>query len=382
MTKRTVKIGFELTSSSYKVSIGGDLKHVGRWAQTCLKRGGGRVVIVSNPKVFKLYGGICERSFQNAGFSVSTFLIKDGERHKTLKTAEAALLHFSKTGLTRSDSVAALGGGVVGDLAGFAASVYLRGVPFLQIPTSLLAMIDSSVGGKTAVNTAFGKNLIGSFHQPRGVFIDISTLSTLPPREIRAGLFEMTKHGVLSGRKLLKETHDFLIRTKDGQHPDISGLLAKNIEFKARIVAGDELELVERTDPRSRKILNFGHTLGHALEKATNYCYFKHGEAVGYGILYAAAVSKSLALLNEKDVNLLNDVVKCVGPLPALVNIETKKVLEAFEFDKKNLAGSHQMVLLKGIGRPVMIDQIPKSLMQKTLKQLFKENGMTISDQE
>lgn len=374
MTKRAIKIDFERESSGYKIAIGGSLKQVGRWAQTCIKRGGGKIAIVSSPTIFELYGDVCEQSLLDAGFSVSTFLMKDGEKYKTLKTVESALTFFVKSGLTRSDAVVALGGGVVGDLAGFAASIYLRGISFLQIPTTLLAMIDSSVGGKTAVNTVFGKNLVGAFHQPKGVFIDTSTLSSLPERELTAGFCEMIKHGALSGRKLLSETHEFLKIVHNNQNADISDLIAKNIAFKARFVTGDERESLTKMDSKSRKMLNFGHTLAHALEKNTNYSYFKHGEAVGYGILYATEVSKSLDLLTEKDVKLLNDVVQCVGPLPPLANIDEKKVFEAFAFDKKNIAGSLQMVLLKGIGKPVIIteNKIPHVLMQKTLKKLFK----------
>lgn len=374
MTRRIIKIDLGRERSSYKILIGGRLEHVGRWTQTCLKQGGGKIVIVSNQTVFKLYGEICERSLRDVGFSVGTFLIKDGEKYKTLKTAESVLSHFSKSGLTRADAVVALGGGVVGDLAGFTSSIYLRGIPFLQIPTTLLAMIDSSVGGKTAVNTAFGKNLVGAFYQPKGIIIDISTLATLPKRELTAGYCEMIKHGALSSRKLLSETHDFLTAMNEGKIPDISGLIAKNIAFKAKKVADDERESLKCSDATSRKILNFGHTLAHALEKVTNYRYFKHGEAVGYGILYAAELSKSLDLLTEKDVELLNDVLQCVGKLPSLENIAENKVLKAFRFDKKNISGSLQMVLLEGIGRPIIFDEnkIPRSLIQETLKQLIK----------
>lgn len=375
MAKRILKIDFGYESSTYKIEIGGNLKNVGRWAQTCLKRGGGKIVIVSNPTVFKLYGDLCELSFRDAGFKVSTFLVKDGEKHKNLKTAAAALSHFSKSELTRSDAIIALGGGVIGDLAGFAASIYLRGISYLQIPTTLLAMIDSSVGGKTGVNTTFGKNLVGTFHQPKGVFIDASMVATLPKREMTAGFCEMIKHGALSGRKLLNETHDFFNASKSSQNVDISGLIAKNIAFKARIVAGDERESLSNVTASSRKILNFGHTLAHALEKATNYSYFRHGEAVGYGILFAAELSKNLDLLAEKDVKLLNDVLQDVGPLPPLANIDKKKVLDAFDFDKKKIAGSLQMVLLKSIGKPVIVteNKISRPLLSTTLSQLFKK---------
>lgn len=360
--------------STYKVSVGGRLEHVGVWAQSCLKQGSGKIVIISNPTVFRLYGGICESSFRNAGFTVSTFLINDGEKYKTLKSAEAALAHFSRSGLTRSDAVVALGGGVVGDIAGFAASIYLRGLSFLQIPTSLLAMIDSSVGGKTAVNTFAGKNLIGTFHQPRGVFVDQSTLVTLPKRDLNAGFYEMIKHAALSGKVLLDETRRSLVAASTGRKADLRNLIVKNIAFKSKVVTGDERESLKRIDSRSRKILNFGHTLAHALEKATEYRYFRHGEAVGYGILFAAGLSNSLDLLSQKNVNLLNDVLQYIGPLPPLANIDEAKVLGAFAVDKKRVSGELQMVLLKGIGKPIVMPEsnIPRTLIKKTLKQLFK----------
>ena len=324
-------------------------------------------------------------SLVEAGFEVFHYLMKDGEQHKSLKTAQSALGAMSKAGLTRTDAVVALGGGVVGDLAGFASAIYLRGIAFLQIPTTLLSMIDSSVGGKTGVNTAFGKNLIGAFHQPAGVLIDPGVLKTLPVRELTAGLCEMVKHGAIGGKPLLKQTADLLskfpVETFAGNfeisnfRSEISDLIAANVAFKATIVAGDERESSKRLDRRSRKILNFGHTLAHALEKVTNYKYFKHGEAVGYGILFAAGLSKSLALCDEKDVKLLNDVVQCVGTLPLLANIDRNEVFEAFKFDKKHLAGSLQMVLLKGIGKPVILTEkdIPRVTTQKVLKELLQK---------
>ena len=230
--------------------------------------------------------------------------MKDGEEHKDLGNVEKALAFFSESRLSRTDAVVALGGGVVGDLAGFAASIYMRGICFLQIPTTLLAMVDSSVGGKTGVNTAFGKNAIGAFHQPAGVLIDPAVLATLPDRELTAGFCEVVKHGALSGKKLLSQISSFLtdyplnsfaqLQENVGFRADISNLIAANAEFKAGIVAGDEHESSSRADAKSRKILNFGHTLAHSLEKVTNYEYLKHGEAVGYGILYAAELSKNL----------------------------------------------------------------------------------------
>lgn len=387
MAQKTVNIRIEREAANYKIAVGGSLDSAGGWAKRCLKISTAKAVIVSNPNVFRLYGDRAEASFAAAGFAISRFLMKDGERHKSLRTAESALIAFSEAGLTRTDAVVALGGGVVGDLAGFCAATYLRGIAFLQIPTTLLAMIDSSVGGKTGVNSAFGKNLIGAFHQPGGVLVDVTTLATLPARELAAGFCEMIKHGAIAGSTLLDRTGEFLETYPPSGFPrhlesrrfrsDLSGLIASNVEFKARVVMGDERESSARTDPTSRKILNFGHTLAHALENITEYKYFKHGEAVGYGILFAAELSKSLALCSQKDVNLLYDVVHRVGTLPSLAGIEANEVIEAFRFDKKHLSGSLQMVLLKGIGRPTIVSgrDIPRDVLKSVLKNFLKQRA-------
>jgi len=382
MKPQTLKISLSTDASGYDIAVGNELlTGSGKWAGKCLGRSGGKIVIISNPTVFKLYGNAVSESLANAGFAVSHFLEKEGGQNKSFGTAESTLKFLAESGVTRTDAVVALGGGVVGDLAGFISAIYLRGISFLQIPTTLLSMIDSSVGGKTGVNSAFGKNLIGAFYQPKGVLIDTATLLTLPERELRAGFCEMVKHGAISGRDLLKQTDEFLslsdsdLRSKIlNFRYEISNLILANVAFKAKIVAGDERESSKRLDGKSRKILNFGHTLAHALEKVTNYRYFKHGEAVGYGILFAAELSKSLAFCDEKDVKLLNDVVHRVGALPPLDGIDAKEVFEAFKFDKKHLSGSLQMILLKGVGKPVIVTEkdIPRASMQQVLKKLLK----------
>lgn len=385
MKHRTLKIDLLQQPATYKIVVGDRLlSGCGSWARRCLGKGAAKVVIVSNPTVFHLCGKQTEQSLRAVGFDVSHFLMKDGERYKTLGTAESALKFFSEKQLSRTDAVVALGGGVVGDLAAFAAAIYLRGISFLQIPTTLLSMIDSSVGGKTGVNSAAGKNQIGVFHQPKGVLIDISTLNTLPFREMTAGFFEMIKHAAISRKELFKRTGLFLANfqlplngelTNSNFKAEIAPLVAANVAFKADIVNGDPTESLSRTDSRSRKILNFGHTLAHALEKVTNYRLLKHGEAVGYGMLFAAELSKHLALCGEKDVNLLNDVVHRAGSLPRLANVDEREVFEAFSFDKKRLANSLQMVLLKGIGKPIIVSEkeIPPTITRKVLKDCLQK---------
>ncbi len=386
MRSHTLNIDFSSSPAGYQIDIGHDLlADCGNWARKTLGESVVKIIIVSNATVFDLYGQQVADSLKDAEYTVEHFLMDDGEEFKSLQTAESALRFISESRLARTDAVVALGGGVVGDLAGFVSAIYLRGIAFLQIPTTLLSMIDSSVGGKTGVNSRFGKNLIGSFHQPSGVLVDIETLTTLPTREITAGFCEAVKQGAISGNKLLTQTRDFLTLfppetistiTGNGDLPTkLSDLLAAHIGFKASIVAGDERESQTRLDAKSRKILNFGHTLAHALEKVTHYKYFKHGEAVGYGILFAAELSKNLALCGEKDVDLLNDVLQNVGTLPALADIDGEEIFEAFKFDKKQLSGSLQMVLLKGIGDPVILseDEIPQNTAKTVLEAFLQK---------
>ena len=374
MTASSVNIKLVSSAHEYQVTIGnGLLAGCGSWARRAAGQSVTKIAIISNPTVFSLYGDRVQKSLQAAGFKVSHFLMKDGERFKTLRTAEDALRFLSEQQISRSDAIVALGGGVVGDLAGFAASVYLRGVSFLQIPTTLLAMVDASVGGKTGVNTSFGKNLVGAFHQPRGVLIDVDVLATLPGREVTAGRCEMVKHAAISGRKLLTSTAEiFSDRDPSSMLPS---LIAENVRFKASIVAGDERESPTNHSSRSRKILNFGHTFAHALEKVTDYKRFRHGEAVGYGLLFAGELSKTVANCPEKDIRLLYDVVHRVGSLPPLGNIDENELLDAFSFDKKSAGGSLQMVLLKGIGKPVIVTGIPRQTLKRVLKQFLQDRA-------
>jgi 3-dehydroquinate synthase len=360
------------------------LKTCGDWAKNCLSEKARKIVVVSNPKIFRLYGAAVKNSLEKNGFEVSVWLMKDGERHKNFRSLETALKFFSEIKLKRTDAVVALGGGVVGDLAGFAAAVYLRGIAFLQIPTTLLAMIDSSVGGKTAVNTEFGKNLIGAFHQPRGVLIDVDVLQTLPRRELTAGFCEAVKQGAIADEKLFTQTAEFLRNyspqkfkkffSQEDFSENLQNLIAAQVAFKAEIVSQDERESADRIDVKSRKILNFGHTIGHALEKVTGYKRFKHGEAVGYGILAAAEISKEVAKFVQDDIKSLNDVVRLTGNLPNADNIAIEDIIAAISFDKKSVGESLQWILLEKIGKPKIISdrEIPKAVIAKSLKKIFQ----------
>jgi len=298
---------------------------------------------------------------------------------------------LSESRLERSDAVVALGGGVVGDLAGFAAAVYLRGIAFVQVPTTLLAQIDSSVGGKTGVNTSAGKNLVGAFHQPAAVLIDTETLRTLPPRELTAGWCEAIKQGAVGDRKLFGRTRKFLEdearRKKDKRRggeidergyeerdekrdEELSRIIAAQCAFKARIVAGDEREEVSRADARSRRVLNFGHTVGHALEALTGYRRFRHGEAVGHGMIAAAEISKRLGLLDLSELESLREAVRLAGRLPRASDLDAETVCRALRSDKKAVGGSVRWVLLERLGRARVVDgrEVPDAVVRASVR--------------
>jgi 3-dehydroquinate synthase len=346
--------------SSYTVEVGaGLLEGLGRATHEAVGERTRRAALISNRRVFGLYGERATRSLRASGFEVARWLVGDGERFKTLKTAGDALRFLASADFERSDVIVALGGGVVGDLAGFAAATYLRGVALVQVPTTLLAQIDSSVGGKTGVNLPEGKNLVGAFHQPRLVVSDISTLSTLPARELTAGWCEAVKHGAVGDRRLFEQTCAFL-RRGDGagggrrnqaaRDDGLVRLVAAQCAFKARVVAGDEREEVERLDARSRKVLNFGHTVGHALEALTGYRRFRHGEAVGYGMLTAAVLSKNLGLLAADELEYLREGVRLAGRLPPASDLDPADILRATRADKKAAGGLVRWVLLERVG--------------------------------
>lgn len=335
-----------------------------------------RVVLVSNRKVFDLYGAAVARSLKASGFSVKPWLIGDGERFKSMRTVEGTIRCFSESRLERSDCVVALGGGIVGDVTGFAAATYLRGISCMQIPTTLLAQIDSSVGGKTGVNLPTGKNLVGAFHQPRGVLIDLETLATLPRREIVAGWCETVKQGAVANRKLFNQTISCLRAINAGGAlitPQLEDLIAAQCTFKASIVAGDEREESAHHDRRSRRILNFGHTVAHALEAVTSYRRFRHGEAVGYGMLVAGELSNHLGLLPSAELELLREGVALCGSLPSAKNLDPREIANAISRDKKSERGQVQWVLLEGIGHPRIVDgkQVSPGLLRESLTKVM-----------
>jgi len=377
-----VQVRLPARQTKYEIRIGpGLLTDLGKAAREALGKQSRRAAVISNETVFELFGKDAARGLGGSGFEVSTWLMRDGERHKSIRSLEKALAFLGESGLERNDAVVALGGGVVGDLAGFAAASYLRGISLVQVPTTLLAQIDSSVGGKTGINLPTGKNLVGAFHQPRLVVIDTETLRTLPRRELTAGWCEAVKQGAVGNRKLFDRTvrmlRHFGAPASGMQHAEESELantIAAHCRFKASIVAGDEREAIERRDARSRRILNFGHTTAHALEAVTAYRRFRHGEAVGYGMLVAGEISKDLGMLAPRELESLCEAVRLCGKLPSPGNIDLDEIMRAMKADKKSVAGKVSWVLLENIGQARIVDgnEIDPRTVLRALRQVLQ----------
>lgn len=376
---KNIKLRITVPEQSCEINIGaGIFSDLGHEVRRVLGRSTRTIVIVSNAKVFGHYGIVVSSGLRNADFRVKHWLMGDGERYKSLRTLETALAFFSHAQLERNDAVLALGGGVVGDLAGLAAALHLRGIGLLHAPTTLLAQIDASIGGKTAVNTDVGKNLAGTFYQPRGIWIDTTTLKTLPMRELTSGWCEAVKQGAVGSSVLFSSTYKFLqscSRRKQLAEPP-ERLIRTQCAFKASIVSRDERENVNRSDGQSRRILNFGHTTAHALETVTGYRHFRHGEAVGYGMLVAGEISLRLGLLPSSELELLRDAVRLCGRLPRADNVDLVSIVRALAHDKKRMDGQIKWVLLERIGKARIVNgkEVTSRLLRLSLKAGLRSN--------
>jgi 3-dehydroquinate synthase len=376
----SLQVRLPARQTNYEIKIGaGLLSELGREVRAVLGPGPLRAALISNPIVFDHYGKRALQSLKARNFKTTHWLMPDGERHKSLRSWEQALKFLTASGLERGDAVVALGGGVVGDLAGFAAATYLRGVAFVQVPTTLLAQIDASVGGKTGVNLPAGKNLVGAFHQPQVVVIDPVTLQSLPRRELTSGWCEAVKQGAVGSRKLFDQTcrllrrcgTDFSLWLQNGDtQTEVCAAIEAHCRFKAAIVARDEREDVNCADRQSRRILNFGHTTAHALEKMTGFRRFRHGEAVGYGMLVAGEISKNLGMLGSGELESLRESVRLCGPLPQASDLPIDTISRAMRLDKKSVGGVTKWVLLERIGRARIVDgkEIDKPTLRSSLR--------------
>lgn len=339
---RTINV--DLGARSYPISVGeNNLPELG--AAMLRAKFGKQVAIVTDRNVADLYLTAVETSLRGAGFECAVIFLPAGEEHKNLAALATIYDHLIAARFDRASSLVALGGGVIGDVTGFAAATYLRGIAYVQVPTTLLAQVDSSVGGKTAVNHKEGKNLIGAFHQPRLVWIDVAVLRSLPRRELIAGLSEVIKYGIIADRELfclLEEKLDDLLQ---GSSEISAEVVAIACAIKARVVEKDERE----SDYRA--VLNFGHTVGHALESLTGYEKFLHGEAVAIGMVQAARISRGEGVCDRESFERIRRLIARAG-LPADLpeNVSLAELVKHMEVDKKSAAGKIKFVLCEGIG--------------------------------
>ena len=346
---RTLQV--ELGDRSYPIAIGPDvLAHIDTRGQRCL--------VVSNDTIAPLH---LQTLLAQLPDGTATCILPDGEAHKTLESAAVILDALADGGFHRDALIIALGGGVIGDLAGFAAAVYHRGIDFIQIPTTLLSMVDSSVGGKTGVNHPAGKNLIGAFHQPRQVLADLSLLATLPDREYAAGLAEVVKYAALGDLDFLAwlEARVAALRARD--HAVLSETVERCCAAKARIVAADEREQGQRA------LLNLGHTFGHAIETASGYGTVLHGEAVAIGMVMAADLSHRLGWTSQHDVTRLSNLLQALDLPTRSPDIPVDQFIALMQRDKKVLNNRLRLVLLKPLGQALITSDVPPEPLRETL---------------
>lgn len=341
---RTVHVS--LGDRSYRILIAPGL--LSRLGKECARLSlGRRCAVISDRNVAPLHARLAMDSLERAGFEPYLLTVPAGETSKNLKMVEFCHDQLAARRLERKSFIVALGGGVVGDLAGFVAATYLRGIPFVQVPTTLLAQVDSSVGGKTGVNLKAGKNLVGAFYQPRLVLCDLSTLETLPAREFRAGMAEVIKYGVIYDAPLFGKLERELPRLMKRESGALAAVIARCCEIKADVVGQDE------TESGLRAILNFGHTVGHGLEAISGYGKYLHGEAVAIGMVAAAQLSMDLTSLSYADAQRIHELVKRAG-LPVasgLTRAQQVRLLAAMRLDKKVSGGEIKFVLAESLGK-------------------------------
>jgi len=342
-------VDVDLAGRSYQVWIGpGLIADSARWRAAIRGR---HVLVVSNTTVAPLWLDALAKGLD--GLRWTSYLIDDGETHKTFANVGRVLEALGALGATRDACVIALGGGVVGDLAGFAAACWMRGIDFIQVPTTLLSMVDSSVGGKTGVNLPAGKNLAGAFHQPRAVVADIDTLHTLPQREYRAGLAEIVKGAAIGDTAFFAWLEEHADALAAREPATLIEAIARKCRYKAGVVARDETEQGERA------LLNLGHTFGHALETAGNYSEILHGEGVAIGMVLAARLSERLGMAPPADTERLLALLQRLGlPVePSRVHAASR-ILDLMRLDKKNTAGTLRLILWRGIGRAEIVSGV------------------------
>jgi 3-dehydroquinate synthase len=329
-------------------------------------------IVVTNNTVLRLHGEVLMRSLQRTFGRTDIISIGDGERYKNHESLLKIYRDMFRAHADRRSWLLAFGGGVIGDIAGFAAATFMRGIPFAMAPTTLLAQVDSSIGGKVGINVAEGKNLIGAFHQPSAVLSDTGVLKTLPKRELTAGLHEVLKCGAIRSKPLLRYLDQKLPKILNCEVAALQHAIIAAARIKADVVASDERE------NGLRMILNYGHTVGHAFEAATDYRRFKHGEGVAWGMIAAIAYGRELGLLQSKDAEWMAGLIHRVGPLPALEGISLAKSWSALTRDKKFRSGNIRMIFLRRLGEAEIRTNIDSASLKEFLKRFMSAGGNLI----
>lgn len=360
---KTVEIRVGLGSRSYPIFVGNGL--IARSAP--LLRGATRArrgVLLSTGRIYRHYGPALKAQMRRAGIAPTVLLVPDGEARKNEVTLFAILRGMVRAGLLRDSVLVVLGGGVLGDLGGMAASLYMRGIDVIQCPTTLLAQTDAAIGGKTAVDLAGIKNLVGTFHQPRAVLSDPLTLKTLSPRHFRTGLAEVIKHGIIRDERLFSDLERDLDRILDHDPTLLQDVVVRSSRVKADVVSADERE------SGLRAILNYGHTLGHALEAVTGYRIYTHGQAVAIGMVFAAQVSRALGLCSTGTLQRQEGLLKRAKLLGKLPRVPNREIYRRMLLDKKAKAGRIQFVLTRKIGAVTIVSNVPKTTVFRALNLL------------
>jgi len=359
-------IHVETPSAKYDVVAGsGLLPELAPRIQKILKRLPRRIFVLTSPEIWALWSERFLQSFHEAKVEPPvTLFLPAGEQHKTMKSAERLLREMVRAGGDRGSLLIAFGGGIVGDVGGFVAAVFMRGIPYVQVPTTFLAQVDSSVGGKVGVNLPEGKNLVGNFLQPRAVFADIAVLGTLPDRELRAGLMESVKAGIIRDRALVRYMEEHADQILKREPKALERVIAASIRMKAGVVRRDERE------SGLRMILNFGHTVGHALEAATRYKALLHGEAVAWGMIAALGLARRRGTITGAQMERLERLIYRYGPWPKL-KVSAVRVLAATGSDKKNVGGVQRFVLPVGIGDAGVVEDVTAAELEAAVKYML-----------
>lgn len=362
------KVPVSLGERSYDIVIGhGILSALG---DTVRRLGlGPKEMIVTSTELWPLYGKPVQDSLAATGFDVCPAHMNDDEESKSIQTVTLLYDKLVENEFDRNSGIVAVGGGVVGDVAGFAAATFMRGMRFVQVPTTLLAQVDSSIGGKTGVNLPSGKNLVGAFYQPTLVWTDVSTLKTLPERELRSGLAEVIKYAIVADPALFLTLEENIRSFSEASTDTLIDIVSRCCSIKARIVEQDE------RDHGVRSILNYGHTVGHALESLTNYTQYTHGEAVALGMIVAARVSREIGAIDRNTVEDQERLI-CAAGLPTQIDrsMDPQSIVRQLTRDKKRLAGRTRWVLPKTIGEVFLTDEVPLDVVLRVVKDMTTAN--------